>query len=195
LGDILALEHSHDPCGSASCASHTGKSADDIIKEQGLGQMSDTREIEEAIAQVISANPQPVADFKAGKVQALKFLVGQVMKKTRGRADPKELTRILQKEQIQVMNVAPKRARLSIPFLKREKVRLKELAVYSRQLSVLIDAELPLIQSLNILSEITESSDMKNVIKSVLKSIREGKVNLSDAYAKPENPFEGPATP
>ena len=68
-----------------------------------------------------------------------------------------EVTRILQKEQIQVMNVSPKRKGLALPFLKREKVRLKELAVYSRQLSVLIDAELPLIQSLNILAEQTRN--------------------------------------
>ncbi len=65
----------------------SGRKADDIIKQQGLGQITDNREIEAAIEQIIAANPQPVADYKAGKVQAVKFLVGQVMKATRGRAN------------------------------------------------------------------------------------------------------------
>jgi len=67
----------------------TGKGANEIITEQGLRQISDTKDIEEVVSQVIAANPKPVADFKAGKEQALKFLVGQVMKETSGRANPK----------------------------------------------------------------------------------------------------------
>ena len=74
---------------------NTGKSADEIIKERGLSQISDTQELEEAISQVINDNPQPVADFKAGKEQALKFLVGQVMKATSGRANPKLVNELL----------------------------------------------------------------------------------------------------
>jgi aspartyl-tRNA(Asn)/glutamyl-tRNA(Gln) amidotransferase subunit B len=66
---------------------NSGKKADEIIQQQGLSQITDTGEIENAAAQVIAANPQPVADYKAGKVQALKFLVGQMMKATRGRAN------------------------------------------------------------------------------------------------------------
>jgi aspartyl-tRNA(Asn)/glutamyl-tRNA(Gln) amidotransferase subunit B len=65
----------------------SGNQADDIIKQQGLSQITDTREIETAAEQIIAANPQPVADYKAGKVQAIKFLVGQLMKATRGRAN------------------------------------------------------------------------------------------------------------
>jgi aspartyl-tRNA(Asn)/glutamyl-tRNA(Gln) amidotransferase subunit B len=65
----------------------TGQPADEIISRQGLNRITDNREIEAAIDQVIAANPQPVADYKAGKTQALKFLVGQVMKGTRGRAN------------------------------------------------------------------------------------------------------------
>jgi type IV pilus assembly protein PilC len=64
-----------------------------------------------------------------------------------------ELARVLQKDQITVIDIKSTRGAIEIPFLKREKVKLKELAVYSRQLSVLIDAELPLIQSLGILEE------------------------------------------
>jgi len=65
-----------------------GKDADTIIAEQGLGQISDTRQIDKVAGEVIAVNPQAVADYKAGKAQSLKFLVGQVMRATRGRADP-----------------------------------------------------------------------------------------------------------
>lgn len=65
----------------------TGQKAGAIIKQQGLSQITDTGEIEVAVEQIIAGNPQPVADYKAGKTQALKFLVGQVMKATRGRAN------------------------------------------------------------------------------------------------------------
>jgi len=68
-----------------------------------------------------------------------------------------DLTRILQKEQIQVSGVSVRREPIKIPFLNHEKVKLKEISIYSRQLAVLIDAELPLIQSLNILAEQTRN--------------------------------------
>ncbi|MFC1981183.1 Asp-tRNA(Asn)/Glu-tRNA(Gln) amidotransferase subunit GatB [Chloroflexota bacterium] len=74
------------------------KSAEEIINEQGLGQISDTRQIEEAVSQVINSNPHPVADFKAGKEQALKFLVGQIMKATKGRANPKLVNELIRKK-------------------------------------------------------------------------------------------------
>ncbi len=76
---------------------NTGKDPDKIIAEQGLSQISDTGEIEETASQVIASNPQAVADFRAGKGQALKFLVGQVMKATRGRANPKLANELLKK--------------------------------------------------------------------------------------------------
>jgi type IV pilus assembly protein PilC len=85
-----------------------------------------------------------------------------------------EVARSLQKEQIQIISVAPKRIIPSIPFLKREKVRLKELAVYSRQLSVLIDAELPLIQSLGILSEQQKNKYFKKVIETIKNDVEAG---------------------
>jgi aspartyl-tRNA(Asn)/glutamyl-tRNA(Gln) amidotransferase subunit B len=65
----------------------TGRQADEIVNQQGLAQINDSSEIESAIAQIIAANPQPVADYKAGKTQAIKFLVGQIMKATKGRAN------------------------------------------------------------------------------------------------------------
>jgi type IV pilus assembly protein PilC len=100
-----------------------------------------------------------------------------------------ELNRILQKDQIQVINIAPKRAGFAIPFLKREKVRLKELAVYSRQLSVLIDAELPLIQSLNILAEQTKNKYFKRVIGSIREDVEAGST-LNQAKRKFPKAFD-----
>ena len=77
---------------------NTGKPADDIIKQQGLAQITDTHEIEAAIEQVIGGNPQPVADYKAGKTQAIKFLVGQVMKATKGRINANQAQELLIKK-------------------------------------------------------------------------------------------------
>jgi type IV pilus assembly protein PilC len=104
-------------------------------------------------------------------------------------ASVEEVTRLLQKEQITIATVTPKRVGLSIPFLKREKVRLKELAVYSRQLSVLIDAELPLIQSLNILSEQTKNKYFKRVINTVREDVEAGST-LNQAKRKFPKAFD-----
>jgi type IV pilus assembly protein PilC len=100
-----------------------------------------------------------------------------------------DVTRLLQKEQIIVTTVTPKRRVLSIPFLKREKVRLKELAVYSRQLSVLIDAELPLIQSLNILSEQTKNKYFKRVVSTIREDVEAGST-LNQAKRKFPKAFD-----
>ena len=70
-----------------------------IIKEKGLSQMSNQKELEEIIKDVISKNPKPVEDYKKGKENALQFLAGQVMAKTRGRAKPDTVQEIL-KEQL-----------------------------------------------------------------------------------------------
>jgi aspartyl-tRNA(Asn)/glutamyl-tRNA(Gln) amidotransferase subunit B len=75
-----------------------GESADDIIKAQGLGQISDAGAIEAEIARVIKENAPAVADYKAGKKQSLKFLVGQVMRATRGRANPAVVNRLMEKK-------------------------------------------------------------------------------------------------
>ena len=61
----------------------------------GLVQISDTSIVEEAVSEVIDNNSKPVADFLNGKDTALKFLVGQVMKKTKGNANPKIVGEIL----------------------------------------------------------------------------------------------------
>ena len=60
-----------------------------LVKERGLGAVSDTLALESFVDQAIAANPGPVADFKAGKKAAAGFFVGQVMKLSKGKADPK----------------------------------------------------------------------------------------------------------
>ncbi|PVV82914.1 Asp-tRNA(Asn)/Glu-tRNA(Gln) amidotransferase subunit GatB [Dehalogenimonas alkenigignens] len=66
----------------------TGKGAEAIIAEKGLAQISDDAAIAAMAAQIIADNPTAVADYKAGKEQSLKFLVGQLMKLSKGRANP-----------------------------------------------------------------------------------------------------------
>lgn len=77
----------------------SGKDASTIVKEQGLVQISDAGEIIAIVERVIAANPQSVADYQAGKERAIGFLVGQVMKETKGRANP-ELANSLLRERM-----------------------------------------------------------------------------------------------
>jgi aspartyl-tRNA(Asn)/glutamyl-tRNA(Gln) amidotransferase subunit B len=73
----------------------SGKNAGEIVKEKGLSQISDNTEIENAVDTVLNDNPKAVADFQAGKEQAIGFLVGQIMKATKGRANPGMVREIL----------------------------------------------------------------------------------------------------
>ena len=66
-----------------------------IIEERGLRQISDTGELDSIVAEVISNNPGPVNDYRNGKKQALGFLVGQIMKATRGKANPGLVNQLL----------------------------------------------------------------------------------------------------
>jgi aspartyl-tRNA(Asn)/glutamyl-tRNA(Gln) amidotransferase subunit B len=76
----------------------TGQGADDIIDKQELSQISDTGALETEVTAAINSNSKAVADYKAGKTQSLKFLVGQVMKATRGRADPNVVVELLKQK-------------------------------------------------------------------------------------------------
>ncbi len=67
----------------------TGKGAAAIVEEQGLVQVSDTGEIDRIIDEVLAANPQQVAGYRAGKETLFGFFVGQVMKASKGKANPK----------------------------------------------------------------------------------------------------------
>lgn len=65
------------------------------IVTRGLGQISDTGALEQIVADVIGANPQAIADWKAGKQQAVSFLVGQAMKASKGRGDAAQLGQLI----------------------------------------------------------------------------------------------------
>jgi len=73
----------------------TGKSADAIIKEKGLVQVSDSKELETAVGTVLSENPDELARYKKGEQKLLGFFVGEVMKKTKGKANPRIVNHIL----------------------------------------------------------------------------------------------------
>ncbi|MFA5779013.1 MAG: Asp-tRNA(Asn)/Glu-tRNA(Gln) amidotransferase subunit GatB [Elusimicrobiota bacterium] len=77
---------------------NTGKIASEIIKEQGLVQISDEKEIEKLVDEAIAENQKAVAEYKSGKQQAIGALVGSVMKKSRGQANPKLVNEILKKK-------------------------------------------------------------------------------------------------
>ena len=76
----------------------TGKAPAVIVQEKGLAQVSDTGAIEKLCDEAIAANPNPVADYKAGKVAALNSLKGQVMKLSKGKANPALVGEILERK-------------------------------------------------------------------------------------------------
>ena len=76
----------------------SGGSARYIVDEKGLAQVSDELEIESAIDQVLSENPKEVEQFRAGKDKLFGFFVGQVMRKTKGKANPQLANEILRKK-------------------------------------------------------------------------------------------------
>ncbi len=78
-------------------AFETGAQPAAIVEERGLGQVRDEGEIDRIAREVIEANPKPVADFQGGKAAALQFLVGQVMRQTRGRADANSAAEVLRR--------------------------------------------------------------------------------------------------
>lgn len=76
----------------------TGGDPSEIIKTNNLAQVNDEGELGTAVEQVMAANPGPVADYRSGKQNALQFLMGQVMKETKGKANPKVIAEILIKK-------------------------------------------------------------------------------------------------
>jgi aspartyl-tRNA(Asn)/glutamyl-tRNA(Gln) amidotransferase subunit B len=72
--------------------------ADAIIEAKGLKQMSDSGEIEKIVDEVLAANPKSVEEFRAGKDKAFNALVGQVMKATKGKANPAQVNDLLKKK-------------------------------------------------------------------------------------------------
>jgi len=73
----------------------TGKSARTIVDEKGLGQISDAGELDAIVARIVAANPGPAEEFRQGRDRVLGFFVGQVMKETRGQANPQVVNDLL----------------------------------------------------------------------------------------------------
>jgi len=76
----------------------TGKPAKDIVEEKGLKQISDDKAITDAAEKVLKENPKAVEDFKRGKDTVLVFLVGQLMRQTKGKANPEMANKILREK-------------------------------------------------------------------------------------------------
>lgn len=76
----------------------TGKEPSTVVDEKNLRQMGDKDELEKIVAEVISENPGPVSDYLSGKEKAAGFLVGQVMRKTKGRANPQLANELVRKQ-------------------------------------------------------------------------------------------------
>lgn len=74
------------------------KTPDDIIKEKNLIQITDTSEIEKIVKEILDENPKSVEEYKSGKVKIMGFLVGQIMQKTKGKANPGIVNKILKEK-------------------------------------------------------------------------------------------------
>ncbi|MBW2037944.1 MAG: Asp-tRNA(Asn)/Glu-tRNA(Gln) amidotransferase GatCAB subunit B, partial [Deltaproteobacteria bacterium] len=75
----------------------TGKAPETIVRDQGLVQITDTDAISKVVQQVLADHPKEVSNYKAGKTKLFGFFVGQVMKATGGKANPKLVNEILKK--------------------------------------------------------------------------------------------------
>ena len=76
----------------------TGKSAGELVEQLGLKQLNNDDEILKMVLEAISNFPQSVADYKNGKTSAIGFLVGQVMKNSKGKANPQKVSLMLKEE-------------------------------------------------------------------------------------------------
>ncbi|MEA4852795.1 MAG: Asp-tRNA(Asn)/Glu-tRNA(Gln) amidotransferase subunit GatB [Christensenella sp.] len=76
----------------------TGKEPAAIVEEKGLKQLDDSDEILAMVQKIIAENPKPVADYKGGNAKAMTFFVGQVMKATKGKANPKTVNELVKAE-------------------------------------------------------------------------------------------------
>lgn len=75
-----------------------GKMPREVIKEKGMEQVSDDSALLEMVNSVLDANPQSIEDYKNGKDRAIGFLVGQVMKASKGKANPKKTNEMIRTE-------------------------------------------------------------------------------------------------
>ncbi|HEY5532716.1 MAG TPA: Asp-tRNA(Asn)/Glu-tRNA(Gln) amidotransferase subunit GatB [Candidatus Anoxymicrobiaceae bacterium] len=105
LGELVALVAQRVISGKMAKdvlkeAFDTGKGPKEIVDQKGLSQIADAGELETVVDEVISQNPDAAGDLREGKDQALKFLMGQVMKKTRGKANPEMASDLIKKRVI-----------------------------------------------------------------------------------------------
>jgi len=103
LADVIALQENGAISGTTAKAVfeqmfHTGRPAADIVQEAGLAQIHTADEISDTVDRVLEDFPKAVEDFRRGKEEALKFLVGQVMRETKGRARPDIVHQLLQEK-------------------------------------------------------------------------------------------------
>ncbi|MEG0469208.1 MAG: Asp-tRNA(Asn)/Glu-tRNA(Gln) amidotransferase GatCAB subunit B, partial [Longicatena sp.] len=75
-----------------------GKDPKTVVEEKGMKQMSDSSQLLDIITSVLDSNPQSIEDFKNGKDRAVGFLVGQVMKASKGQANPAMTNKMIQEE-------------------------------------------------------------------------------------------------
>ena len=102
LADIIGLVDGATISGSAAkqvfdVVFETGKDPKAVVEEKGLAQVSDEGTIEEEVQKILDANPEQVQQYKGGNEKVLGFFVGQVMKSTKGKANPKLVNEILRK--------------------------------------------------------------------------------------------------
>ncbi|MCH7626989.1 MAG: Asp-tRNA(Asn)/Glu-tRNA(Gln) amidotransferase GatCAB subunit B, partial [Chloroflexi bacterium] len=76
----------------------SGRPPKEIAEESGMAQISDVDSIRSAVDDAVSANPKPVAEYLEGKETAIRFLIGQVMKITQGKANPKMANELLKEK-------------------------------------------------------------------------------------------------
>ncbi len=103
LSDLIGLQESGAISGKTAKdvfqqMFKTGRDPKQLVEEQGLGQIEAGDEVAAAADAAIAGNSKAVADYRGGKEEAIKFLVGQVMKETRGRARPEDVTAILKEK-------------------------------------------------------------------------------------------------
>ncbi|HUF53318.1 MAG TPA: Asp-tRNA(Asn)/Glu-tRNA(Gln) amidotransferase subunit GatB [Dehalococcoidia bacterium] len=103
LAELIALQEAGTISGKTAKdvfeqAYATGKTPKALVEEQGLTQLTSSGEVDASIDKVIAENEKAVADYRGGKEEAIKFLVGQVMRETRGRASPDMATQLLKEK-------------------------------------------------------------------------------------------------
>ncbi|MGW8288317.1 MAG: Asp-tRNA(Asn)/Glu-tRNA(Gln) amidotransferase subunit GatB, partial [Desulfobulbales bacterium] len=76
----------------------SGKDAETIVKEKNLVQVSDEGELLTMVKEIIAANPSQAADYRAGKTKLMGYFVGQLMQKTKGKANPKLANQLFSQE-------------------------------------------------------------------------------------------------